>query len=114
MHLRIRMRIGPRPFAHFVHIVATMDTALDLGFAGGLSHQIDDPYTSEDFDTLIRAFLPITEKVNEINRSMGQPDMYPFVLSDVVMGKLHFIHMIVAKHARALSTPIRQLYDIHC
>ncbi len=88
-------------FAHFVHIVATMDTALDLGFGGRLSQGISDPYTTEDFETLIKAFLPITEKVNEINRSMGQPDMYPFVLSEEAKGKLHFIHMIVAKHARA-------------
>jgi len=87
-------------FAHFVHIVATMDTALDLGFGGGMATRIADPYDTEDFDALIKAFLPITEKVNEINRSMGQPDMYPFVLSQEVMGKLHFIHMIVAKNAR--------------
>ena len=88
-------------FAHFVHIAATMDTALDLGFADELSGRIVDPYTTEDFDALIEAFLPITAKVNEINRSMGQPDMYPFVLSDEVKGKLHFIHMIVARRVRA-------------
>ena len=92
-------------FAHFVHIVATMDTALDLGFGGMLSEQIADPYTTEDFDALIGAFLPITEKVNEINRSMGQPDMYPFVLSEEVVGKLHFIHMIVRRAAMAQPGP---------
>ena len=94
-------------FAHFVHIVATMDTALDLGFADELSGRIVDPYTTEDFDALIEAFLPITAKVNEINRSMGQPDMYPFVLSEEVKGKLHFIHMIVARNARARSDAAR-------
>ena len=88
-------------FAHFVHIAATMDTALDLGLADELSGRIVDPYTTEDFDALIEAFLPITAKVNEINRSMGQPDMYPFVLSDEVKGKLHFIHMIVARRVRS-------------
>ncbi|HMN70614.1 MAG TPA: putative zinc-binding metallopeptidase [Rhodoblastus sp.] len=100
-------------FAHFVHIVATMDTALDLGFGGKLSEKIADPYTTEDFDALIEAFLPITGKVNEINRSMGQPDMYPFVLSDEVKGKLHFIHMIVAKNSRAHmeATPTPEVVD---
>lgn len=94
-------------FAHFVHIVATMDTALDLGFGANLSTPIADPYTTEDFDALIAAFLPITEKVNEINRSMGQPDMYPFVLSEEVVGKLHFIHMIVAARMRvSASSPL--------
>lgn len=92
-------------FAHFVHIVATMDTALDLGFGAKLSERVEDPYTTEDFDALIGAFLPITEKVNEINRSMGQPDMYPFVLSEEVTGKLHFIHMIVRRAATTHPGP---------
>ncbi|MEI2733409.1 MAG: putative zinc-binding metallopeptidase [Rhodoblastus sp.] len=75
--------------------------------AANLSTPIADPYTTEDFDALIAAFLPITEKVNEINRSMGQPDMYPFVLSEEVVGKLHFIHMIVAARMRvSASSPL--------
>ena len=45
--------------------------------------------------------------MNEINRSMGQPDMYPFVLSDEVKGKLHFIHMIVAKNSRTHAGNMR-------
>ena len=30
--------------------------------------------------------------MNSLNRSMGQPDLYPFVLSPAVIGKLAFIH----------------------
>jgi hypothetical protein len=86
-------------FAHFVHIVATMDTALDFHIAGAARAQISDPYTETDFDALIAAFLPLTEAVNEINRSMGLPDVYPFVLTPDVIGKLHFVHMIVRKAA---------------
>ncbi|MDE2364608.1 MAG: putative zinc-binding metallopeptidase [Hyphomicrobiales bacterium] len=88
-------------FAHFLHIVATMDTALQFGMIGPRRAPIADPYREADFDALIRAFVPVTEAVNEINRSMGQPDVYPFVLTPEVVGKLHFIHMIVRKAADA-------------
>jgi hypothetical protein len=33
--------------------------------------------------------------INSINRSMGQPDLYPFVLSPQVIEKLGFIHELV-------------------
>ncbi len=38
------------------------------------------------------AWLPLTFAVNSLNRSMGQPDLYPFVLGPTVIGKLAFIH----------------------
>ena len=88
-------------FAHFVHIVATMDTALAFSLVGPRRAPIVDPYTEPDFDALIAAFLQTTEAVNEINRSMGLPDVYPFVLTPTVIGKLHFVHMIVCKAAAA-------------
>jgi hypothetical protein len=43
-------------------------------------------------DRIIDAWLPLTFAVNSINRSMGQPDLYPFVLSPAVIWKLTFIH----------------------
>jgi hypothetical protein len=33
--------------------------------------------------------------LNELSRSMGQPDFYPFVLSAGAVSKLHFVHMVV-------------------
>ena len=35
---------------------------------------------------------PLTFAVNSINRSMGLPDLYPFVLAPPVIVKLSFIH----------------------
>jgi hypothetical protein len=49
-------------------------------------------------DRIIAAWLPLTFAVNSINRSMGQPDLYPFVLSASVIIKLTFIHDRI--HAR--------------
>jgi hypothetical protein len=33
--------------------------------------------------------------MNELNRSMGLGDAYPFELSRAVRGKLHFVHMVI-------------------
>ncbi|MBV8848984.1 MAG: putative zinc-binding metallopeptidase [Methylobacteriaceae bacterium] len=90
-------------FAHFIHIVATLDTAADLPLGlGRLSGRaLQDSYREDDFDALLKAWVPLTEAVNEINRSMGVSDVYPFVLTPSVIGKLHFVHMIVRKAARA-------------
>ena len=39
--------------------------------------------------------MPLTVTLNNVNRSMGQPDLYPFVLSQPVMEKLDFIHALI-------------------
>jgi hypothetical protein len=87
-------------FAHFLHIVSTLDTAIENGFVARIG-RIDDPYREADFDGLIQAFRLLTEAVNEINRSMGVPDVYPFVLTPTVVGKLHFVHIVVTRWAIA-------------
>ena len=81
-------------FAHFLHIVATLDTAIESGFLGREAIAVD-PYREADFDRLIAAFLPLTDAVNEINRSMGVAEIYPFVLTPPVIGKLHFVHLVL-------------------
>ena len=59
-----------------------------------------DPYRECDFDALIEAWLPLAQSLNELNRSMGVLDAYPFVLTPGVVGKLHVVHMIVMLGAR--------------
>ena len=95
-------------WAHYLHIVDTIETAYAFGLrirprlkraAGGedsLSAAIDfDPHTERDTSRLIDAWLPLTFAVNEINRSMGEPDLYPFVLSPAVIAKLGFVNELV-------------------
>ena len=88
-------------WAHYLHIVDTLETANAFGLrvqpqnnrAPGLGAVIDfDPHHEVDFNRLVEAWLPLTFAVNSLNRSMGQPDLYPFVLSPAVVGKLAFIH----------------------
>ena len=56
-----------------------------------------------EMDRIIDAWLPLTFAVNSINRSMGQPDLYPFVLAPPVILKLAFIHERI--HARSSPRP---------
>ena len=91
-------------WAHYLHIVDTLETADAFGLriypkAGRnpvLRMEIDfDPYRQENFDALVEAWLPLTYAVNSLNLSMGQPDLYPFVLAPTVIGKLRFVHGII-------------------
>ena len=67
-----------------------------VGRDPALAMEIDfDPYRQGDFDALVRAWLPLTYAVNSLNQSMGQPDLYPFVLAPTVMGKLRFVHGLI-------------------
>jgi hypothetical protein len=33
--------------------------------------------------------------MNSVNRAMGRPDLYPFVIAPAVVEKMHFIHDLV-------------------
>ena len=94
-------------WAHYLHIVDTMDTAYAFGIAPrnwigshpcAAAELEDDPYREADFDCLIEAWLPLTFAVNSLNRSMGQPDLYPFVLSPCALEKLRFVHDSIREH----------------
>ena len=41
---------------------------------------------------LVDQWLPLTYALNAINRSMGNEDLYPFVLAPTVIDKLAFVH----------------------
>jgi hypothetical protein len=87
-------------WAHYFHMVDTLETAAAFGLrlrpqvakGAGLDVVIDfDPHIAE-MDRIIDTWLPLTFAVNSINRSMGQPDLYPFVLPPPVIWKLAFVH----------------------
>jgi hypothetical protein len=92
-------------FAHYFHIVDALDTADAFGLRTSPDVEADipaielnrtfDSYTVASAQTLIRAWVPLTLAINSINRSMGQHDLYPFVLSEPVIAKLHYIHELI-------------------
>ena len=96
-------------WAHYLHIVDTLETARSYGLAlhpkavGGA--QLADVKARRldpgDFDEIIAGWVPLTLALNSLNRGMGLPDLYPFVLSTAAIGKLHFVHDVIASADRA-------------
>lgn len=91
-------------WAHYFHLMDTLETAHALGMslnpASGTHPNVympllADPYEVSDFDALMSQYLPLTFAVNSLNRGMGQPDLYPFVLVPKVREKLAFVHQLL-------------------
>ena len=97
-------------FAHLLHMIDTLATI------GGFGARLDpfpdmadrpgpvvdfDPYAAAT-DTLVAEWIPFASALNAINRSMGQPDLYPFRLSPAITAKLDYVNRLVA-NARVKS-----------
>ena len=54
-----------------------------------------DPYVAGSIGQIVDAWGPFVVAMNSINRAMGRPDLYPFVLAPAVIRKLGFIHELV-------------------
>lgn len=97
-------------WAHYLHIIDALETAYAFGLRvrpkiksdENLAVTIDfNAYTQSDFAEIVEAWLPLTYALNSLNRSMGLLDLYPFVLSPVVMEKMAFIHNSIRQCAEA-------------
>ena len=100
-------------WAHYLHMVDTLETAGAFGIStrpkvsrgAEIATTVDfDPHGDGDLEQLIGAWLPLTFAVNSLNRSMGQPDLYPFVIPPAVIGKLAFVHGCVHGWAKAAES----------
>jgi hypothetical protein len=80
-------------WAHYLHMVDTIETAVALGFAPAVG--ADVPATP--FDRLATQWMELTVVLNELNRSMGLEDAYPFRLGDGALAKLRFVHDVIAR-----------------
>ena len=90
-------------WAHFLHIQDTLEVANDFGLAGkqillDAQEKTGKPKLSSKqttFDEVIGAWSELAVALNSMNRSMGLPDLYPFVLSPAVVAKLLFIYEVI-------------------
>ncbi|MCU1482052.1 MAG: hypothetical protein JWQ19_2838 [Subtercola sp.] len=92
-------------FAHYLHMRDTLQTAAATGLEvdgtetnralgdGLLQPRLD--YTGADFAEILTTWNVFTVAFNEINRSMGMRDIYPFTLSPAVITKLAWVHQLV-------------------
>jgi hypothetical protein len=93
-------------WAHYLHVMDTLETAHSLGMRINpvavskvemLSAEYkNDPFEVTNFQQLVDLWIPLTIGINSLNRSMGQPDFYPFIVSPGIIKKLDFIHRLIA------------------
>jgi hypothetical protein len=79
-------------WAHYLHMRDTLQTARASGFI--FSSAINSKADSA-FDTLSAQWFELSYLLNNLNRSLGLQDAYPFVLSKKVLAKLEFVHAIL-------------------
>jgi hypothetical protein len=95
-------------FAHYLHIRDGLHTARSYGITIGEpaltaarnSHTPDDETAIEQ---TVQAWLGLTFGLNAMSRSIGEGDLYPFVLSAEVISKLDFVHLCVTSGARHVT-----------
>ncbi len=97
-------------WSHYLHMVDTLETARAYGLAVRAEPETPDSQAPpiamtarrldfHSFDDILSAWIPLTTALNSLNRGMGLPDLYPFVLNSGAIRKLRFVHDVIAKSA---------------
>ncbi|MDT0642853.1 putative zinc-binding metallopeptidase [Zunongwangia sp. F363] len=90
-------------WAHYLHIMDTLETAHYFGVkiepqelkAKPIQSAGIDPYKEEKFEVIVNEYITLTIAINSLNRGMGIPDIYPFILNSKEIIKLSFIHNLL-------------------
>ena len=94
-------------WAHYLHMVDTVETAMSFGLDAEALEVDTEPFGTDvledhgtdpgaaDFLAFVNAWVEITALLNEMSRSMGIHDFYPFVLSRAAVRKLYFVHEVI-------------------
>ncbi len=80
-------------FAHYLHMRDVLETAQGHGLA-----PLPSQAPTFDFGYGMQEWRRLSVAFNEVNRSMGLQDLYPFAISPVVEEKLAFIHGVIESH----------------
>jgi hypothetical protein len=87
-------------WAHYLHMTDTLEMAADCGVQMRPARRtepsiqrVNDPVEgTRSFEALLADWLPLTYLLNNLNRGLGLPDGYPFILSAPAVAKLRFVH----------------------
>jgi hypothetical protein len=93
-------------WAHYLHIADLLEMAEALhldterldtvaAHAKATSGSDGEP----PFQGLLRRWASLREAANALNRCMGLPDLYPFVISPAISEKLRFVHELLEGRA---------------
>lgn len=79
--------------AHLLHLTDLADSFVAAGLSSqDLPSPGWKPYTETDSEQLIHVAATVAVGINHVNRSMGLPDLYPFMLAGATHRKLAFVH----------------------
>lgn len=81
-------------WAHYLHIRSVLETAE--------ANRLMEHVNSEDWQA---AFIDLAIKLNEVMRSLGLADAYPFVITAPVAAKIAFVHEAVAGFTYRRAAP---------
>ena len=82
-------------FAHYLHMTDTLETAAQ--------RQVIAPLTgTETIDQQLQIWDGFSVTLNELNRSLGLQDAYPFVVTPAVADKLRFVHGSIITSGRGI------------
>ena len=101
-------------WAHYMHIRDGLETANTWGIkiqrrlpgALEVTPVPIDATSSPIGQALIEQWLPVSQFINAMDRSLGSHDSYPFVLTEPVIVKLEFIHKVISAAASG-QVPMR-------
>jgi hypothetical protein len=93
-------------WAHFLHILDSLETAIAHGLDAEDLEMGIEPFTREDlYDpddpnadrmlVFVNSWIEMITVLNEMARSLGHPDFYPFVMSRAVVRKLQFVNLVI-------------------
>ena len=93
-------------WAHYLHLIDTLETAHSVGIVftddknpnSIILNTCPNPYNTTDFKSIFEASVTLTSAANSLNRSMGLPDIYPFIVPTPVFNKLSFIHKVLGDY----------------
>ena len=80
-------------WAHYLHIADTIETAREYGLltVGAIAD------FSQFRDVVTGVWMPLSIALNQMNRSMGKDDVYPFVIPGPVLDKLDFVASLLPR-----------------
>jgi hypothetical protein len=91
-------------WSHYLHLTDVLETAYNFGLKSDPKitakknlkmNASFDPYKETSFKKLMDTGIPLLFALNSMNRSMGEDDPYPFIISEPVKNKLEFIHNLL-------------------
>ena len=91
-------------WSHYLHLTDVLETAYNFGLKSNPKiiakkslkmNAAFDPYTVTDFSRIMETGIPLLFTLNSMNRSLGEDDPYPFIISKPVEEKLEFIHKLL-------------------